>query len=67
MTMPHLMGIDVGTTGARAVIALALADSGLSGEEIGAVGLSGQMHGLVLLDARGEVLRPGAWMVRFCS
>jgi len=27
-------------------------------EEIGAVGLSGQMHGLVLLDKKDEVLRP---------
>ncbi len=27
-------------------------------EEIAGVGLSGQMHGLVSLDARGEVLRP---------
>ncbi|MGC1633880.1 MAG: xylulokinase [Candidatus Acidiferrales bacterium] len=29
-----------------------------SAGEIGAVGLTGQMHGLVLLDAAGEVLRP---------
>jgi xylulokinase len=27
-------------------------------EEISGIGLSGQMHGLVMLDARGEVLRP---------
>jgi xylulokinase len=32
--------------------------AGISGEEIGAVGLTGQMHGLVLLDEAGNVLRP---------
>ena len=35
-----------------------LAQAGLSGEAVGAVGLTGQMHGLVLLDDAGEVLRP---------
>ncbi len=30
----------------------------LTAEEIAGVGLTGQMHGLVLLDAAGEVLRP---------
>jgi xylulokinase len=30
----------------------------ISGEQIAAVGLTGQMHGLVLLDAAGNVLRP---------
>jgi len=30
----------------------------VSGEEVGAVGLTGQMHGLVLLDDDGNVLRP---------
>lgn len=35
-----------------------LAETGLSGEGIAAVGLTGQMHGLVLLDEAGEVLRP---------
>jgi len=30
----------------------------LGGESVAAIGLTGQMHGLVLLDARGEVLRP---------
>jgi xylulokinase len=32
--------------------------SGVSARDIGAVGLSGQMHGAVLLDERGTVLRP---------
>jgi xylulokinase len=36
----------------------ALQKSNVSGESIAAIGLTGQMHGLVLLDARGEVLRP---------
>ncbi|MEJ7617589.1 MAG: FGGY family carbohydrate kinase [Pyrinomonadaceae bacterium] len=36
----------------------ALAQSGVGGESIGAVGFSGQMHGSVLLDERDEVLRP---------
>ena len=35
-----------------------LSQAGLRGEEVAAVGLTGQMHGLVLLDADGEVLRP---------
>jgi len=39
-------------------IAECLTDAGATQAEISAVGLSGQMHGLVLLDAAGEVLRP---------
>jgi xylulokinase len=35
-----------------------LAQAGLRGEQIGAAGLTGQMHGLVLLNAAGNVLRP---------
>jgi xylulokinase len=35
-----------------------LSDAGVSGDAIAAVGLTGQMHGLVLLDESGEVLRP---------
>lgn len=96
--MPYLMGLDISTTGAKAliidetgsVIAVAntpqpisqpkplwseqnpadwwdgivtsirgaLAESGLAGGDISAIGLTGQMHGLVLLDAKGKVLRP---------
>ncbi len=33
-------------------------DTGLKGEDIKGIGLTGQMHGLVLLDQEGEVLRP---------
>src|SRR5215210_4502989 len=36
----------------------ALGRAGLSGEDIGAVGFSGQMHGSVLLDRSGDVIRP---------
>lgn len=35
-----------------------LAEAGVDASQVEAVGLAGQMHGLVLLDARGEVLRP---------
>jgi len=35
-----------------------LEKAGIGGEGIGAVGLTGQMHGLVLLDDAGNVLRP---------
>ncbi len=97
--MPYMMGIDVGTTGTRAVIVrpgghvvgaatgdhqpmtmlrpgwaeqdpadwweatikavrAALEAAGLKGGDIAAVGLSGQMHGVVLLDQTRAVLRP---------
>jgi xylulokinase len=35
-----------------------LEKAGISGERVGAVGLTGQMHGLILLDDAGNVLRP---------
>lgn len=35
-----------------------LAQSGINPSDINGIGLTGQMHGLVLLDATGEVLRP---------
>jgi xylulokinase len=96
--MTYLLGIDVGTTGAKALliddagkvaasatteyplftpqplwaeqnpadwwaatvasIHQVLAQSGLKPEQILGVGLTGQMHGLVLLDAQGKALRP---------
>ena len=98
MSKTHFLGIDVSTTGSKAllideagaVVATAasphtlqtpkplwseqdprewwqavstsiravLQQSGLSGESIVAVGMTGQMHGLVLLDEAGQVLRP---------
>ncbi len=94
----HLLGIDVGTTGSKALLVDAdglvkvsatteypmftpqplwaeqnpadwwaatvtsirrvLDDGGVQPDQIAGVGLTGQMHGLVLLDALGEVLRP---------
>jgi len=96
--MGYLLGIDVGTTGAKtlvcdesgAVLATAtveypsysprplwseqnpedwwkgtcrsvknvLKKAGVHGGEIRGIGLSGQMHGLVMLDGRGQVIRP---------
>ncbi len=97
--MAYVMGIDVGTTGTRAIIVrpdghvvgaatgdhqpmlmlkpgwaeqepvdwweatikavrTALEAAGLKGEDIAAIGLSGQMHGVVLLDKTNAVLRP---------
>lgn len=41
-------------TSIRAVLKMA----GVTGEAVAAIGLTGQMHGLVLLDAAGMVLRP---------
>lgn len=40
------------------VLQLILEDADVSGEEIQAIGLTGQMHGMVMLDAAGQVLRP---------
>lgn len=93
----HLLGIDVGTTGSKAILIAAdgsvrasatteypmytprplwaeqdpadwweatiasiqqvLAEGGVEADDVAGVGLTGQMHGLVLLDAQGEVLR----------
>jgi xylulokinase len=41
-----------------ASIRAVLEQAGLRGDEVAAVGLTGQMHGLVLLDEAGTVLRP---------
>lgn len=50
---PHLWW-----TGVTGSVSSVLDQSGLRGDDIDAVGLTGQMHGLVLLDDGGEVLRP---------
>ncbi len=44
--------------GVRSSLQAALAKAGLKGEEISGVGLTGQMHGLVMMDRSGQVLRP---------
>ena len=41
-----------------ASIRAALATADIRGDEVRAIGLTGQMHGLALLDERGEPLRP---------
>ena len=96
--MPYLLGLDVGTTGAKALLIdstgavvgsasseyplstprplwaeqdpehwwqatvrcfrMLLETTGINAEQIAGVGFSGQMHGLVLLDEKGEVLCP---------
>jgi xylulokinase len=45
-------------TAAQSAIRGALAAASASGADVEAVGLTGQMHGAVLLDAAGGVLRP---------
>lgn len=44
--------------GAVTAIGAVLASTGVPGDGIAAVGLTGQMHGAVLLDVAGRVLRP---------
>jgi xylulokinase len=45
-------------TGAIGAIGAALAAAGVTGAEVTAIGLTGQMHGAVLLDAADRPLRP---------
>ncbi len=45
-------------TAAQETIARVLRDTGTPGDAIAAVGASGQMHGMVLLDENDEVIRP---------
>jgi xylulokinase len=44
--------------GARAAITAVLKAAGVKGAQITGLGLTGQMHGAVFLDARDEVIRP---------
>ncbi|MFP5342139.1 MAG: xylulokinase [Candidatus Limnocylindria bacterium] len=44
--------------GACGAIRAVLASTGVAADDVAAVGLTGQMHGLVLLDAADRVLRP---------
>src|SRR6478736_3763294 len=53
--MRYVLGIDVSTTATKAVL---VDDAGAVRGDVAAVGLTGQMHGLVLLDAADAVLRP---------
>src|SRR5580700_4642386 len=43
---------------AQSAIRGVLAETGISGDQIKGVGLSGQMHGLVILDRANTVIRP---------
>jgi xylulokinase len=43
---------------AQTAIRGALAQAGIQGSEVKGIGLSGQMHGLVILDAQNQVIRP---------
>ena len=45
-------------TATQEAINQALATAGIAGSDVVAIGLTGQMHGLVLLDSEGEVIRP---------
>jgi xylulokinase len=62
VAMPHPLWSEQDPTlwwdAALLAIRAALADAGASGADVEAVGLTGQMHGAVLLDAAGTVLRP---------
>jgi len=45
-----------------------LQETGVGSDDVAAVGLSGQMHGLVLLDQKNEVLRPAIiWCDQRCQ
>jgi xylulokinase len=62
LSMPHPLWSEQEPRDWWAGIALsirqAIEGAGISGDAIAAVGLTGQMHGLVLLDEQGNVLRP---------
>jgi xylulokinase len=46
------------SAGVVGAIQVALTAAGIGGEAVDSVGLTGQMHGAVLLDARNEIVRP---------
>ncbi len=49
---------DLWWAGTVDAIRAVLATTGVPGHAVGAVGMTGQMHGLVMLDGSGTVLRP---------
>lgn len=49
---------DLWWTGTQESIRQVVQDAGIDPAAVKGVGLTGQMHGMVLLDAEGEVLRP---------
>ncbi len=51
-----------------ASVRLALLQANISGEAVSAIGLTGQMHGLVLLDEKKQLLRPAIlWNDQRCA
>jgi xylulokinase len=54
--------------GVTASVRMALGKANVRGADVKAIGLTGQMHGLVLLDESGEVLRPAIlWNDQRCG
>ena len=49
---------DLWWTATKEAVSAVLATAGITGADVVAVGLTGQMHGLVLLDEAGNSLRP---------
>jgi xylulokinase len=49
---------DLWWDGTSKSISKVIKESGISPDDVVAIGLTGQMHGLVLLDEHGQVLRP---------
>jgi xylulokinase len=62
LQMPHPLWSEqdpaIWWDAAQSAIRASIASAGATGREVEAVGLTGQMHGAVLLDAAGTVLRP---------
>jgi xylulokinase len=55
-------------TATQSSIVRALSDANATGQTVSAIGLTGQMHGLVLLDEQGDVLRPAIlWNDQRCG
>src|SRR5688572_3396942 len=55
-------------TATKTSIVQTLNTANASGKDVAAIGLTGQMHGLVLLDQRGHVLRPAIlWNDQRCG
>ncbi len=53
---------------AQAAIRGVLHEAGIPGNEIAGIGLSGQMHGLVLLDSQNQIVRPAIiWCDQRCQ
>ena len=50
--------VEQWTAAFEAATAAALAEAGVTGDQVLGIGVSGQQHGLVTLDRDGQVLRP---------